>query len=131
MSQQHKKIRLSRTHVIIVGRPINRNKRQHCQRYNHFASVCKLQGKNTVDTIEESYQEETLMTLYTTADQSNTVTNVPYPSKLHADLKMEGHRVHFQLDTGTSCNVTSRQTYPPPCPYNLRHKPSSYLMPLP
>ena len=92
-----------------------------CHRRNHFALMCPMkQDKHTVNYLEDSSDEEYLLTLevkeQVVSSEAQEVLTVDedkpdYPNKLFATMEVNAHKILFQLDCGATVNVLSVKDY--------------------
>ena len=77
-----------------------------CHKFNHFASQCKTAKKSVhVVLADDGYDEiQVVSTMKSCTDQGQ------YPKKVYATINVGKVPVQFQLDSGATCNVISKET---------------------
>nr|XP_058958995.1 uncharacterized protein K02A2.6-like [Pocillopora verrucosa] len=102
-----------------------------CGKTNHFAKLCKqkLGGRQRrkerihrvrdAKTSQDSSDEEYCFTISSENLEEQSVKSVssqPIKSKIFATMEIKGHPVRFQVDSGATCNVISKNDLPNECP---------------
>ena len=102
-----------------------------CGKTNHFAKLCKqkLGGRQRrkerihrvrdAKTSQDSSDEEYCFTISSQNLEEQSVKSVssqPIKSKIFATMEIKGHPVRFQVDSGATCNVISKNDLPNECP---------------
>ncbi len=93
--------------------PAYGQKCHNCGNTSHFAAMCKLRKKGKVHAVDGEYysnSEEELLTI-DTEESINCVIDA-YPTKIFANLEIDSKLVKFQVDSGATCNIISRNDLP-------------------
>ena len=101
-----------------------------CGKANHLAKVCrqenpssKREKKERIHQVgnpaesQDSSEEEYcfMLSLEGSEEHVNNVDSSPFKSKIFATMTVGGQPVRFQVDSGATCNVISKNTLPKQC----------------
>ena len=100
--------------------PARGRKCYKCDKYNHFASLCRSRPKKSgkIDEIDERYDTDSIKEeiIYDESNEKDTVkyfissidTNEP---EWRVNIKVCGRDMNFKIDTGADVNVISKKSY--------------------